>query len=393
MRSLIGFLTAGILIAACGPSLQNSSISGDKLYEATIHQSIVVIDSKSHSIERRLPLGSPSGDWKHLYSMVGDSIVDTNPGTGDTQNSLRVGAEYQLPLATHTGLPGGLSPNGRWIAVQAADASATHMAVIDTSAFRVVDRFTLTGRFSFDAISDDGQRVYLIQYLNGKEYYVRLFNLPTNSLDPTIVFDKSDGSRAMAGLRLSGIAAPDGNNLFSLYVRENDVPFIHALSLNGPIAFCIDLPGAGYSTGKAAMDWALAMNRSGSRLYAINGASGIVAEVDSSRFEVLRTARIDTDSSSATGASAAALSAAGQTLISATNAGIVWIDTASLTERTRSLTQWHVWSLALNPDGKTLYAVNDAGQVAAVSTASGEVLDRFDPGAGPPITLMRVASS
>lgn len=392
MRNLIGLLTIGVLAAACGTSGLSPKVSGDKLYEA-IGQSIVVIDSRSHATERRLPLGSPSHDWRHLYSMVGDSLVDTDPMTGDTQNAIRVGVEYQLPAATHTGLPGGLSPNDHWLVLQANDATATHMAVIDTQGFRVVDRFELIGRFSFDAVSDDGQRLYLIQYLNGKEYYVRLFDLALNRLDANIVVDKSDGNQAMAGLRLSGIASPDGTNLFSMYVRENESPFIHALSLQGPFAFCLDLPGAGYRQSKTAMQWALAMNRMGSRLYAINGAAGMVAEVDSNRMQVLRTAQINTSSSGATGADTAVLSPDGATLVTTGSVGIVWVDTGTLRVRMEALTEWRIWSLGVSSDGKTLYAVNDAGQVAEVSMSTGEVTSRFDPGAGKPIALMRVASA
>src|SRR4029077_7147063 len=134
------------------------------------------------------------------------------------------------------------------------------MAVIDTRTFKVTDRFDLSGRFNFDAISDDGQRLYLIQYLNGKEYYVRLFDIPGNYLDANIVVDKSDGNQAMAGVRLSGIAAPDGSMLFSMYVRESEGPFIHALNLTAPFAFCLDLPGNGYTQDRAAMRWSLAMS-------------------------------------------------------------------------------------------------------------------------------------
>ena len=392
MRKLIGLLCLGFLIAACGPNPQSQKVSGEKLYEA-VGSSILVIDSKSHAVDRRLPLGAPSRDWKHLYSIVGDSVIDTDPLTGTTQNTVQVGPGYQLPQATSTGLPGGLSPAGRWLVVQAAGSAATHMAVVDTAGFKVTDRFDLAGRFNFDAISDDGDRLYLIQYLNGKEYYVRQFDIPSNSLNANIVVDKSDGNQAMAGLRLSGIASPDGSSLFSMYVRENDGPFIHALSLQGPFAFCLDLPGGGYTQGKPAMQWALAMKTDGSRLYAVNGASGIVAEVDTSQMQVLRTARIKADASGATGADAAVLSPDGKMLVTPSTSGLVWVDTSSLEIRMLSLAEWHVWSVALSPDGNTVFAVDDAGAVAALSMSSGAVTARFDAGTGRPIALMRVAAS
>ena len=108
MRNLIGLLIVGLLLFACGPNQHGPQpATGQKLYEA-VGQSILVIDSKNHSVERRLPLGAPSRDWKHLYSMLGGSLIDTDPLTGVTQNTVRVGPGYQLPPATITGLPGGL---------------------------------------------------------------------------------------------------------------------------------------------------------------------------------------------------------------------------------------------------------------------------------------------
>ena len=380
MRNLIGVICLGALIAACGPSPETPKSSGDKLYEATA-QAIVVVDSSNHTVVRTLPLGAASPDWRHLYSVVGDSLVDTNPLTGVTQNTLHLGSGYGLPLATHSGLPGGLSPAGRWLVAQRHDPTLTHLQVVDTRSFQIAHAIDLAGRFDFDAISEDGQRLYLIQYLNGKEYYVRLFDIPTNSLDENIVVDKSDGNQAMAGVRLSGIAAPDGSSLFSMYVRENESPFIHALSLMGPFAFCLDLPGGGYSS------WSLAMNPAGTRLYAVGGAGGVVAEVDATQMQVLRTAPVRV------GADVAVVSADGKSIVAGGTSGLVWIDRASLRVQRESLTDWRIASLALSPDGQTLFAVDEKGRVAEVAMSTGAVAGTFDPGAGKPVALMRVAAA
>jgi hypothetical protein len=384
MRNLLGLVVLGLVFAACSPARSAPQPgSGNRLYEA-MPSRILVVGSRSHQVERTLPLGTPSGDWKHLYSIIGTSLVDTDPLTGDTQNTMALGGAYQLPPATSTGLPGGLSPAGWWLVVQSQDASKTRMLIIDTLKFRVADTVELNGKFNFDAISDDGGRLYLIQYLNGKEYYVRLFDVSLDRLDANIVVDKSDGNQAMTGRRLSGIAAPDGSILFSMYVRESESPFIHALNLSGPFAFCLDLPGSGVTT------WSLAMARDGSRLYAIGGATGVVAELDTSNQfspQILRTAQLPP------GADAAVLTADGKTLVTAGSSGVMWVDTQSFRVRMQTLAEWKVWSLALSPDGKTLYAVNEAGQVAQISMASGEVVSRFDGTGGRPLSLMRVAAS
>ena len=407
MRTVGTLVCLGILIAACGtmPGGQRAA-GGYKLYEAVFthnSQLVSVIDSRSHTAERRLPLGVPSSDWRHLYSVVGASLVDTDPQTGATLNTILLPGNFRLPVATITGVPGGMSPDGRWLVVESFEGptntvpTTTHMLMIDTAASKVMHRVNLNGYFHFDAVSNDGLRLYLIQYLNGKEYYVRLYDVSGGALDANIVVDKSDGNQAMAGVRLSGVASPDGHTLFSMYVRENESPFIHALSLDGPFAFCLDLPGNGYAKSDAEMHWSLAMDRAGSRLYAVNGATGIVAEIDISNQyspQVKRTAHIGAGGGAAKGGgNAAVLSADGKILVTAGASGIEWVDTASLTARIHSLGDWHVWSLGLSPDDSVIYAVGDNGHIAEVAMVSGEVVHTFDPAEGQPMALMRVAAS
>jgi hypothetical protein len=406
MRTVGALVCLGILVAACGTMPGGQRVAGGyKLYEAVSShnaQLVSVIDSRSQSAERRLPLGVTSSDWKHLYSVIGTSLVDTDPQTGTTQNAILLPGSYHLPPATITGVPGGTSPDGRWVVVESfvgpanSVPTATDMLMIDTAASKVMHRVKLNGYFHFDAVSNDGLRLYLIQYLNGKEYYVRLYDVSAGALDANIVVDKSDGNQAMAGIRLSGIATPDGHWLYSMYVRENESPFIHALSLDGPFAFCLDLPGNGYATSEAEMHWSLAMNRAGSRLYAVNGATGVVAEVDiSSQYnpQVTRTAHITGGRSAKAGANAAELSPDGKTLVTAGATGIEWIDTGSLAVRMSALGDWHVWSLGLSPDGSMVYAVAENGHIAGVAMTSGEVVHTFDPAEGQPMALMRVAAS
>src|SRR5713226_8212147 len=233
MRAL-GTLVVLLIIAGCG-TVQGpqAKIAGDyKLYEAASmpHGStlIAVIDSKSRQTERTLPIGTPSNDWKHLYSVISTSLVDTDPTTGTTQNTLQLPGQYELPPATYTGLPGGLSPDGSRLVVESFERSAggsptaTHLLIIDTSPLKIRHQVDLVGYFAFDAISNDAQRLYLIQYLNSAEYYVRMFDVGAGKLDANIVVDKADGSQAMVGQRLSGVAGLEGHWILSMYVRQHD---------------------------------------------------------------------------------------------------------------------------------------------------------------------------
>jgi len=403
MRVVGALICLGVLVAGCGGTQQIlRQTRGDKLYEAvSTHSSQVVsvIDSRSHTADRRLPMGVPTSDWKHLYSVASTSLVDTDPQTGATLSTMPLGGAYHLPAATANGVPGGLAPNGMWLVVESIDSSQSHMLIVNTTTSTVRRKIDLDGYFQFDAISNDGDRLYLIQHLNGREYYVRLYDVVGGRLDENIVVDKSDGNQAMVGTRLSGIATSDGHMLFSVYVREHESPFIHALSLDGPFAFCLDLPGDGYADSAAELQWSLAITGDGSRIYAANPATGVVAVISTganSVPSVLRTARFEraiSPNAKGSGANAAVVSRDGKTLVVGGASGVTWIDTSSLQVRAHALTGWHVSSVGLSPNGQNLYAVGDDGRIAEISMADAAVTSRFDPSAGEPLALMRVAVS
>ncbi len=384
------------LVAACGANVPGKAAEALRLYEATATQ-IAVIDSISHVTLRHLPLGVPSNDWTHLYSISSDALVDTDPRTGSPRRTLPLPGRYELPAATSSGLPGGTSPAGFWLVLSSGSTpTTTHFLIVNTQEWRIVQTANLAGSFRFDAISDDGQRLYLIQYLNGKEYYVRLYDVASHRLDANIVVDKSNGEQSMTGTRLSGINTPGGDWLFSMYVRESDGPFVHALNLTGPFAFCLDLPGHGYASSGAEKQWSMAMDETGTTLYAVNSATGVVAYIDNSQQfnpQLKSTAHITSGRATGVGSNAAILSRDGRWLVAAGSSGVMWIDTRTLGAHMRALTDWQVWSLALSPDGTEVYAMSADGRVADLATKTATVLSTFDTTEGTPLALMRVASS
>ncbi|MGH7763237.1 MAG: hypothetical protein ACREOM_02330 [Candidatus Dormibacteraceae bacterium] len=404
-----------ILLAGCGQLVGGPPVGagGDlKLYEASStpgSPTLSVVDSHSHAIERRLPLGTASSDWTHLYSVNGSALVDSDPRTGTALHTLPLTGAYQLPPATMSGLPGGLSQNGRWLVLKAQlDSSQpptlTRLLVVNTSFASVPLRVDLHGWFEFDAISNDGQRLYLIEYLSGSDYRVRLYQVATRQLDPNVVFDKSDPKESMTGTRLMGVPSSDGQWLYSVYARQNAGAFIHVLNLSGSFAYCIDLPGSGYSSDPAALDWSLALSPTGSILYAANAAMGTVSQVHTSNPFDATTARISLSSTSASsitknvqakelGANAAVVSPNGNTLVAAGSSGLVWVDIATMKELRHNLDTWSISSLALSPDGSALYALSEEGMIAEISMVSGEVKSAFESGAGYPLAIMRVAAA
>jgi len=404
-------VAVGVALSGCGKVVEQPVSSGGfKLYEATStrnSQLVAVIDSRSHSVDRTLPWGILAG--KHLYSMTSsDTLSDINPETGSTTRTLRLPGSFQLANGTVSGIPGGLAQNGRWLVLEraASPGAGSKLIVVDTSAMKAAAPIDLAGAFEFDAISNDGLHIYLIEYLTGANYRVRVFDVPSGQLDPNIVVDKSDGAAVMAGLRLSGIASPDGQWLYSVYARPNSGAFIHALNLTGSYAFCLDLPGSGYEKNSDEFQWSLAMNADGTKIYAANGAKGLIAEVHSDPGGapiVVRMERLNSATASfglffqdveakelATGG--LVISRDGQTLVMTGKSGLVWVDATTLRARSHHLANWTVWSLGLSPDGSTLYALNNAGTIAELSMSNPGTPTTFGASGAQPMALIRVDS-
>jgi hypothetical protein len=413
-RLLLGVAMAVLVLTGCGRLAGPHPSDGYKLYEAASTKSaqlVSVIDTHSHGVERQLPLGTMSKDWKHLYSISNRTLSDIDPQTGTTLHSLRLPGTYLLPPATINGLPGGLSQNGGWLVVQGfndvpdGQPTATHMLLFDTTFSNAPVPIELHGFFEFDAVSNDGTKVFLIEYASTTIYRVRVFDVGIG-LDKNVVFDKSDGGTAMTGVRLSGVPSPDGRWLFSVYAREHSSPFVHALDLVNGFAFCLDLPGSGYATSDAAMRWSLALSADGTHLYAANGTLGLVSEIANPVDGVpgiVRTSPLTKATASAGGLiqdveakemiqGGVVLSADGRTLVVTGSAGLLWVDTATMKSPRHELDSWLVSSLALSPDGKMLYAVNDSGMIAELPMAGGSGT-RFAGAPGQPLALVRVEAA
>lgn len=414
MRRVLLTLCGLALLAGCGRVPPGPLAAGDfRIYEAastSSSQLVAVISSRSQSTESRLPLGTLSPDGNHLYSVKSNSLQDIDPYTGAIVRTLQVPGSFSLPPATLGGIPGGLSQNGLWLVLQTSgDRTSSHMLVIDTTQLKVVTRADLDGYFEFDAISNDGLRIYVIEYTNPTQgyYRVRVYEVDAGQLGPYTVIDKGNNGvpEPMTGVRLSGVFSPDGQWLYSVYARQNSGAFVHALNLGAPYAYCLDLPDSGSPAD--AFHWSLALTADGKHLYAANGAMGTVTQIDNLdnyNPSILRTVHIGIAGPTAStlvqnvdakelGANGAVVSHDGATLVTTGSTGLIWIDTSTLHMRSQQLQKWTVWSLVGSPDGSRVYALNDAGAIAELSMADGSTAMTFDPASGSPIGLLRVEAA
>jgi hypothetical protein len=112
---------------------------------------------------------------------------------------------------------------------------------------RVVHRITLHGSFSFDALSPNGSRLYLIQYAYGgqgdlSDYIVRGYDLRANRLLPGRIADRTQKDWAMHGSPVTRTYSAGGRWVYTLYENPGGYPFVHALDNVRGKAHCIKLP-------------------------------------------------------------------------------------------------------------------------------------------------------
>ena len=394
MRGLVFVLMAAVvLVAACGRVPQAGPAPGDyRLYEAVTTSSgpaVAILDTSSHSMLGALPLGTPSADWSHYYAVRSGVLEDVDPHSGAILHTLPLARPYDVPQVAINGMPGGLSQNGRWLVLQTP--GAPHLLVVDTSFSQRPVAVDLAGAFDFDGISNDGERLYLLQYLSANDYEVRFYNVRGGFLDPAVVIDKFDPTEPMTGRRLATVSSTDGTWQFTVYARARKGAFIHALQMGSPISLCLELPGSGWDTDPSVFRWSLALSPDGTRLYATNGALGKVVELAArgdNAPAILRAQTLPRRSPGA-GSEGAVVSPDGAALALAAAAGVQWVDTASMRPTTNALMSWTVSSLGVSPDGQSLYALEDSGLIAELSP-DGAVRGMFDPKVGKPIALMRV---
>lgn len=197
---------------------------------------------------------------------------------------------YGIPLVAYDGTAGGLSGNGKRLAVGSygplpGERGKTRFAVLDTTSLKVRRSLVLEGAWSFDAISPDGSILYLTQHVTAGAnplYRVRSYDVRTGLLRGPVV-DRIEGAQDMGGEPVTRASSGDGRWAYTLYARAEHGPFIHALDTTKREAFCIGLP----LRMTRDEQWQLRLKlRERSELLAVRSRSGTLATVDTDSWEV-----------------------------------------------------------------------------------------------------------
>ncbi len=367
-----------------------------------------VVSGLTGAAERQLPLGALTFDGTKLFAIDRRggraTLRAVDAASGTTTQATTFDAAYDLVPVALTGLPGGLSPNGHWLALGHQDntrySGKSRFLVFPTTFDAAPKTVELNGDFRFDALSNDGTRLYLEQFVSGRTgYQVRMYDLILGTLWPGVVSDKTRGTRAMSGERLYAIPTVDGQSLYSLYINGSGGPFIHALNLVQPFAWCISLPGTAKDDPVKQQLWSIAMSRDGRTIYAANSALGTVTRIDMGNPPRIRQSAQFPASAAANATPTrraggrAALSPDGKTLFLPADRGIVAVDTASLNPIGTYLPDMSVDGMAFSPDGAWLYAVSpDEGKLVRINATTGATAGPA-AGVGATASLLGVAAA
>ncbi|HKO73989.1 MAG TPA: hypothetical protein VJU01_01630 [Gaiellaceae bacterium] len=155
---------------------------------------------------------------------------------------------YAVPVVALDHTAAGLSADGSTLVLinprRAFPRARTSFVVLDAKSLRSRGHIVLQGDFSFDALSPDGTRMFLIHYLSRRDptrYEVRALDLPSGKLLPTPIVDKSEPDERMAGFPITRETTADGRWAYTLYDGAGHEPFVHALDTVNGEAHCIDL--------------------------------------------------------------------------------------------------------------------------------------------------------
>ena len=193
--------------------------------------------------------GIVAADGAHRYVArikAGDTVVTGYDADGAVRRG-SVGGVLGIPLVAFDGSRGGLAYDGRSLVLAAPGpvAGMSRFAVLSTRNLALRRVVSLRGTWSYDALSPDGRKLYLVEHSGDVTYRVRAYDVVRGSLLREAVIDPRQGGRAMTGMPVTRATGPGGVWAYTLYQKPGGLPFVHALDTVRGKALCIELPWRG----------------------------------------------------------------------------------------------------------------------------------------------------
>ena len=273
MKRLAALLAFTSVLAACGSTadvVPDAKRVGPVFLARTAGAAGPLVGYDAAQLDRRfrLPAGIQAADGRSHYAIDGRKLLRFDPFTGELDRTYPLRGDWQL---------GGVSANGRWIALQRDEGR--RIGILDARSGRVVHDLRFVSRFTVETVSAAGDFLFLPQHFVYGSYAVRGYDLAGGQMLPGSLGTKGQIIQ-MQGLASQVVASPDGRWLLTLYVNtQTNTAFVHALNLIERIAICINMPPCTKCNREQLRDWALTLAPDGRTLFAANPALGRVATI------------------------------------------------------------------------------------------------------------------
>ena len=235
-------------------------------------------------------LGSPGiaaaeGATRYVAThRAGTTTVRAFDADGRSVRRGSLGGVFGVPRVAFDGTLDGLAYDGRSLVLASASSAGgrSRFAVLSTRDLRLRRMVRLPGVWSFDALSPDGRKLYLVEHSGDVTYRVRAYDIVRGKLLREAVIDPRLGGRSMTGVPVTRALGPGAVWAYTLYQKPGGLPFVHALDTVRGKALCIELPWRG-NKGRL---FDVRMRVEGRKLL-LRGLGGAdLATVDTRAFEV-----------------------------------------------------------------------------------------------------------
>jgi hypothetical protein len=235
---------------------------------------------------------TPAGEFRYVAGYGGrreTALAKISARNGRVADWRFFDRPWAVPAVTLKNNSGGLSGDGETLLLTDGAyrprARQSPFLILETRRLAIERKLVLKGNYSFDAISPDGNLLYLVEYedlqKDPRDYRVRVYDLEQGDFRPGEVVDPDEPGERMAGYPMDRVTSPDGRWAFTLYAG-GDEAFIHALDTVDATAVCIDLPMVGDG---AIWRKRLRVETPGGPIEVL-GDRRVVAVVDQETFEV-----------------------------------------------------------------------------------------------------------
>jgi hypothetical protein len=177
----------------------------------------------------------------------GTVVAQVDQDGGRIRASRVLRSRLVVPAVASDGSATGLSANGTTLVLATPRNNGprrrSEFTVLDTRRLSPRSTISLRGDFTLDAISPDGDRLYLIESTSRDltRYAVRAYDVGERRLLPHAIVDPEEKDEPMSGSPLARAMSPDGRWAYTLYDGNGEHPFIHALDTVAARAKCVDL--------------------------------------------------------------------------------------------------------------------------------------------------------